>query len=96
MKRSTRSGAAIATAAALVFSALSTAPAQADEAKIKCVGVNACKGQSACEGVRSACKGLNACKGQGYLNLTKAQCDAAQAKAAQGKGKNAMTPQPAG
>lgn len=89
MKQSTRSGAAIATAAALMFGALDAAPAQADEAKIKCLGVNACKGQSACMGAKNACKGMNACKGQGYLNLSKSQCDAAQAKATQDQNKSA-------
>ena len=85
MKNFNRSGAAIATAAALAFGALGATAAHADEAKIKCVGVNACKGQSACMGAKNSCKGMNACKGQGYVELTKSQCVAAQAKAAQDK-----------
>jgi hypothetical protein len=73
------SGVALATAAALIFSAM-TITAQAEEAKVKCEGVNSCKGHSACMSAKNSCKGQNACKGQGYLNLTKAQCDAAKAK----------------
>lgn len=81
MKPSTKaSGAAIATAAALLFGTLSATTAGAEEAKVKCEGVNACKGQSACGTAKNACSGQNACKGQGYLTLTKAECDAAKAK----------------
>jgi hypothetical protein len=77
----TLSGAAIATAAALLFGTLAASTASADEAKVKCMGVNACKGQSACKSAQHACKGKNSCKGQGFLEMsTKAQCDAAKAK----------------
>jgi uncharacterized membrane protein len=73
-----------ATAAALF---LSGAPALADhhegEAKVKCEGVNACKGQGACAGAGHDCSGKNACKGQGYVEMTQAECDAAKAKAAE-------------
>lgn len=71
---------ALATAAALLFSAVPFTAAQADEAKIKCVGANACKGQSACATAKNACQGQNSCKGAGYVSLTKAECDAAKAK----------------
>lgn len=33
---------------------------------VKCVGSNACKGQSACKTANNACKGQNSCKGKGY------------------------------
>jgi hypothetical protein len=72
--------AAIATAAALLFTNMAVAPASAAEAKVKCEGVNACKGQSACGTANNACQGQNKCKGEGYLMLTKAECDAAKAK----------------
>lgn len=74
-------GAALATAAALLFNSLSIATASAEEAKIRCDGVNACKGQSACQTASNSCKGMNSCKGKGYLELTKKECDAAKAKA---------------
>ena len=41
------------------------------------MGVNSCKGHSACKTATSSCKGLNACKDQGFLEMTKAQCDEA-------------------
>jgi hypothetical protein len=81
MKSSKISGAAIATAAALMFGNIALNVAQADEAKVKCEGVNSCKGTSACATAHNACQGQNSCKGQGYLKLTKADCDAAKAKA---------------
>ena len=82
MKASTKvSGAAIATAAAMLFGTLTAVPASAaDEAKVKCEGVNACKGKSACATATNSCQGQNSCKGHGYLSLTKSECDAAKAK----------------
>ena len=74
-------GAAVATAAALLFSSLAVSAARADEATVHCNGVNACKGQSACKSAQHACKGMNSCKGQGFLEMSKADCDAAKAKA---------------
>jgi hypothetical protein len=75
-------GAAIATAAALLIGSLAAGTASAaDEAKIKCQGVNACKGQSACKSSQHACKGMNSCKGQGSVEMTKSDCKTAQAKA---------------
>ena len=78
---------ALAAAAAALF--LANAPVAAfaaDEAKVKCEGVNACKGQGACGGAGHDCSGKNACKGQGYVELTQAECDAAKAaKAAEKK-----------
>jgi hypothetical protein len=43
-KSNSVSSAAIATAAALLFSAVSITTAVADEAKVHCDGVNSCKG----------------------------------------------------
>ena len=75
------SGAAIATAAAMLFGSLSAAPVSAaEEAKVKCEGVNACKGKSACATAQNSCQGQNACKGHGYLLLSQSDCDAAKAK----------------
>ncbi|MET0534672.1 MAG: hypothetical protein ABW171_10645 [Steroidobacter sp.] len=72
--------AAIATAAALLFSNMAVAPASAAEAKVKCEGVNSCKGTSACGTATNSCQGQNSCKGKGYLLMTQADCDAAKAK----------------
>jgi hypothetical protein len=71
----------VAMAAALLFSAVPLATVSAaDAAKVKCDGVNGCKGQSACKTATSACQGQNSCKGKGYLQLSKAECDTAMAK----------------
>ncbi len=73
------SGAAIATAAALLFNIATITTASADEAKMHCTGVNACKGQSSCKSASNACKGQNSCKGQGFKEMTQKDCEAAKA-----------------
>jgi uncharacterized membrane protein len=81
MKMTSKSGATIAAAAATLFLAgatMSTVTHAAGEGK--CVGVNACKGQSACKGGANSCKGQNACKGQGFSAMTKEKCDDAKGK----------------
>lgn len=81
MKMTSKSGAALAAAAATLFLAgttVSTVTHAAGEGK--CIGANACKGQSACKGAANACKGQNACKSQGFSTLTKEKCDAAKGK----------------
>jgi len=81
MKVTSKSGAALAAAAATLFLAgatMSTVSYAAGEGH--CVGANACKGQSACKGGNHACKGQNACKGQGFSELTKEGCAAAKGK----------------
>jgi hypothetical protein len=77
MKLSSRSGSAIAAAAAVfVMTGAAVAPAvMAKEAKGHCVGANACKGKSACKTASNACKGQNACKGKGFLVKTKSECE---------------------
>jgi hypothetical protein len=82
--RKNSTGVALATAAAMLFgTALANAAdaPKADEGKIHCTGVNSCKGQSACKSANNACKGQNSCKGKGFVEMTKADCDAAKAKA---------------
>jgi uncharacterized membrane protein len=78
--KTTMTGAAVATAAALLFSTVAAPVAQAEEAKIKCEGVNSCKGTSACATAHNSCQGQNKCKGEGFLLLSKHDCDAAKAK----------------
>ncbi|MGH8576359.1 MAG: BufA2 family periplasmic bufferin-type metallophore [Gammaproteobacteria bacterium] len=50
----------------------------AAEGKVKCGGVNACKGKAECNTSTdvSGCKGKNACKGKGWVSLTEAECTA--------------------
>lgn len=73
------SSVALAAAAAMMFSTMAISTATADEAKVKCDGVNSCKGHSACKTANNACKGQNSCKGKGFVEMTKAECDAAKA-----------------
>ncbi len=69
-------GVALAVAAAAM---LATAPMAANAGTLngKCMGVNSCKGHSACKTATSSCKGLNSCKGKGFLEMTRAECDTA-------------------
>src|SRR3979409_1726363 len=81
MKLAAKSSAAIAAAASPLFLAgatMSTVAYAAGEGK--CVGANACKGQSACKGGANSCKGQNACKGQGFSAMPKEKCDGAKGK----------------
>jgi len=71
-----------ASAAAALFVAgagVATADEHGDDAKIKCDGVNSCKGQSACKTATNNCAGHNECKGKGFVMLPKAECEAAKA-----------------
>jgi uncharacterized membrane protein len=54
--------------------AVSTARA-AEGDKVKCYGVNTCKGTGACGGAGHSCAGKNACKGQGFVETSKADCE---------------------
>ena len=72
MRKGTRmTGAVLATAVALMFvgnaMAADSSGSDASSAQVKCVGGNACKGQSACKSASSSCKGQNACKGKGFV-----------------------------
>jgi hypothetical protein len=84
MKTTKAGGVAIATAAALLFGTFAVSTASADEAKVKCTGVNSCKGQSSCKSAKNSCKGMNSCKGKGFVEMSKSDCDAAKAKAKAG------------
>ncbi len=80
----------VASAAAALFLAGVAGAAHAEEgaapAKVKCEGVNSCKGHSDCKTAGSSCKGQNSCAGKGYQMMSAAECEAAKAaKAAQKK-----------
>lgn len=61
---------AIAAAAAALFAAGTVATVAQAQGTLKCAGINACKGQSACKTAGSSCKGMNACKGQGWTSMS--------------------------
>ena len=83
MKLTKTSGTVLAATAAMMLlgGVVSVSTVSAEEAKVHCMGSNACKGQSACKTTASSCKGLNACKGQGFTDLTAVECEAAGGKA---------------
>ena len=47
--------------------------------KVKCEGVNGCKGQSECATDHSSCNGHNDCAGKGWVELSAEECEAAKA-----------------
>jgi hypothetical protein len=86
MTRTQLTGAMLATAVALIFAgniayAADSTDSSAASSQVKCVGGNACKGQSLCQSANSGCKGQNACKGKGYvMTPTDKECVAAGGK----------------
>ncbi len=75
----------LASAAAALFIAGASAPAfaaeeGASEAKIKCEGMNECKGKGACSSANNSCAGKNACKGKGFEMKTPEECASAKEK----------------
>ena len=46
------------------------------DTKIKCLGINECKGQGACDMPTHSCAGQNECKGKGWIVTTSSECDA--------------------
>jgi hypothetical protein len=73
----TMKGALVAASVAGLFAAAVPLVARAgDDAKVKCVGVNDCKGKSACKSSESSCKGMNSCKGKGVTAMSEKDCKA--------------------
>src|SRR5256885_17141478 len=70
-------GALVASAVAGLFAAAAPAVAHAKDAgKVKCMGVNACKGKGACKTATSSCSGMNDCKGKGMTEMSEKDCKA--------------------
>ena len=68
-------GTALAAAAALAFvTAPFTSTVASAHAKVKCYGVNSCKGKSQCKTAKNECKHHNACKGQGMKMESAKHC----------------------
>jgi hypothetical protein len=76
MKLSKTSGVTIAAAAAaLLLGGATLAPTQVQaEEKVKCFGLNSCKGKGSCKTASNECKGKNGCQGKGFKELTAAEC----------------------
>jgi uncharacterized membrane protein len=80
----TRNGILAAAAASLFLAGATGVSAPAIAAgKVKCEGVNSCKGKSECATATNECSGQNSCKGKGFLMLTPEECEAAKAKQAE-------------
>jgi len=69
-----------AATAALFAGGVTATGVHAEEAKVHCGGVNACKGQSDCATGQNSCKSQNACKDKGYKEMTKTDCEKAGGK----------------
>jgi uncharacterized membrane protein len=80
MKKGTLIAGAVASMFAMgAFAADPPAAAAKDTkeaAKVKCVGLNECKGKGACGGAGNACAGKNECKGKGISPMSEADCKA--------------------
>jgi hypothetical protein len=77
----TRSALIASTAAALFVAGFAGTAHAADPStgKVKCEGVNSCKGHSDCKSAHNECKGKNGCAGKGFMMMTEAECNAAKA-----------------
>ena len=86
MKLTPISGAAIAAAAAALIASttLVSTTASAVDYKVKCFGLNACKGHGSCKSTANGCKGQNACKGMGVSMMSKSKCIAKGGKTSHG------------
>ena len=77
----------LAAAAGALFLGAHAAPSLAADmdagaGKVKCEGVNSCKGHSDCKTAAHDCAGKNSCKGKGFLLMTPEECKAAKDKMA--------------
>lgn len=70
-------GALVASAVAGFFAASMPGLVSAKEtAKVKCSGINSCKGKGECKSAMSSCKGMNDCKGKGWVETSAKECKA--------------------
>jgi len=70
-------GLLIASAVATLITSGSLVAQAADKAggdKVRCAGVNECKGHGSCAGEGHSCSGKNSCKGQGWVETSAAEC----------------------
>jgi uncharacterized membrane protein len=96
MNRRKMVGAVVAMAAAAIFAASSIraddAPKPAEK-KVKCAGINECKGKGQCGSADGAtsCSGTNECAGKGWVAVTAKECKAKKGTVIEDKKKGAET-----
>ncbi|MFO1519925.1 MAG: hypothetical protein U1F57_09735 [bacterium] len=74
-----KTGAVIATVVAglvLTGSQIAMSAGKTASAKVKCMGVNSCKGKGSCKSADNDCKGKNSCKGKGVMMMSEKKCTA--------------------
>ncbi len=80
MKNSTTKALAVAATVAALFAGkvvqAGTEEGKAEAKKVKCEGVNECKGKGECGGATHDCAGKNECKGKGWIELGAEECTA--------------------
>ncbi len=64
----------LAVGAATLIGGTIVSTASAEEPVGKCVGGNACKGQSTCGSSNNSCAGQNSCKGKGWIKTDAKTC----------------------
>lgn len=73
-------GLAIAAAAAALFVSKAVSAGShegaAEAKKVKCEGVNECRGKGECGGATHDCAGKNECKGKGWVEISAEECTA--------------------
>jgi hypothetical protein len=80
MKKAATTGAILAAAVAMTFiasrsMAQEASPSPSQQATVKCIGGNDCKGKSGCKTATSPGPGQNSCKGQGLaMTSTEQEC----------------------
>jgi hypothetical protein len=47
---------------------------KAEESKVKCMSINECKGQGACDTATHSCAGQNECRGKGWILAPASEC----------------------
>jgi hypothetical protein len=64
----------VAAVAAVLFAAGTALAEDGEPPRVRCQGVNGCKGRSACRSAQNGCAGKNQCRGKGFLLLTTEEC----------------------
>jgi hypothetical protein len=64
------------------------------EAKVKCSGINSCKGKGGCAGASNSCSGQNSCKGKGWMEVSAKECKDKKGSVVSDKGDKAAPAAP--